>query len=77
MKTSPKSALRDFSERGHPGEKPALLGGCETALLSTSEVGRECECGIKVCIPSSCIEKYFNVVADGQAIRCLTCREVV
>ncbi len=46
---------------------------CGRSLEVASEVGWECECGVRVCGNPECIEEWFKSVADGEATRCLGC----
>ena len=50
---------------------------CGRPLRSPSDVGWECDCGVRVCTEPDCFEQWFRRVAEGEATRCLSCGNVV
>lgn len=56
------------------------LGSCRTCgreLLVPTDIGWECECGVIVCALEECINEHFRGVADGEAMRCLSCGAIL
>ena len=56
-------------------EKPSsvVCRNCGRSLTAPTDVGWECECGIRVCGDEDCFAEWFRHVAGGEATRCLSC----
>ena len=56
-------------------EKPInmICRNCGRSLAGPTDVGWECECGLRVCTDPDCFAEWFKHVAGGEATRCLTC----
>jgi hypothetical protein len=56
-----------------PPQSPRRCRACARPLVSPTELGWECECGMVVCKDPGCQDEYFKWVGGGEGVRCRTC----